>query len=388
MTLILSLKPGADVEAFLADAESTGLSLSPIPGLPRHFTAPGDDPAGFALRDHPAVEAIEDGGAPARGAALQPIEIDAAMQGGSWAIARHIRRDVPWRAGRLRHPIATSFRCARDGAGVDAYVVDTGIRYGHQEFGGRARFVGGLYGEGGVDDYGHGTAVSSCLAGATVGLARGAALHVVKGLDSANAGTLLAIASAIGLARADYVDRAALDRPAVLNLSLYADGATVASAVADCIDAGMVVVVSAGNEMSDAILVPATVADVICVGGIKANDTPYYTGAHGTNHGSRVDLLAAAERVWTAGFDADDAYRLWSGTSFAAPLVSGAVACMLQGRGRLAGRAQVQAVRAAVIARATAGRLTPQPQFNLGDLPDRILWLDPDAETEIIPGLD
>ena len=70
------------------------------------------------------------------------------MADGSWAIARHIRRDAPWRAGpRLRHPIETFFRCARTGAGVDVQILDTGIRYDHQEFAGetgsRASFVGG-----------------------------------------------------------------------------------------------------------------------------------------------------------------------------------------------------------------------------------------------------
>jgi hypothetical protein len=60
---------------------------------------------------------------------------------------------------------------------------------------------------------------------------------------------------------------------------------------------------------------------------------------------------------------------------------------MLQGKSRLAGRAQVQAVRGALIANATTGRLVPQPQFGIGELPDRILWLDPDAADEAIPGL-
>jgi hypothetical protein len=60
---------------------------------------------------------------------------------------------------------------------------------------------------------------------------------------------------------------------------------------------------------------------------------------------------------------------------------------MLQGRPRPASRTHVQAVRDALLAAATTGRFQPQPQFPTGDLPDRILWLDPDATDVPIPGL-
>jgi len=60
---------------------------------------------------------------------------------------------------------------------------------------------------------------------------------------------------------------------------------------------------------------------------------------------------------------------------------------MLQGRPRPASRAHVQAVRAELLANATTGRFRPQPQFPTGTLPDRILWLDPDAMDVPIPGL-
>ena len=388
MSVILCLRPGRDRAAFLREARAAGLVVKPLRGLPRHMMVEGMGPDAFPLAGHPAIETLEEGDTPARGETLQPISIAASMEGGSWGIARHIRRDAPWLvAPRLRHPLNTSFRCARSGTGVDAYVIDTGIRYEHQEFGNRASFVGGTYGAGGIDDQGHGTSVAGCLAGATVGIARGTALRIVKGLNSANSGTLANIATCIGIVRDDYLARAATNRPAILNLSLSANGSTVAAAVADCIDAGIVVVASAANGMTDSVPIPGSTADVICVGGIKANDTPYYTGASGTNFGPRVDLLAASERVWTAAIGANDAYRIATGTSFGAPLTSGVIACMLQGKVRLTTRTQVQAVRAAVMANTTAGRFVPQPQFGIGDLPDRILWLDPDALAEAIPGI-
>jgi proprotein convertase subtilisin/kexin type 9 len=388
MSVLLCLKKGADSAAFRADAQAAGIALTPLPGLPRHFASPQFSPATFPLAGHPAIAAIDEGDTPARGEEAQPISIDRQMAGGSWAIARHIRRDAPWLlAPRIRAPIETFFRCARTGAGVDAYVVDSGLRYDHAVFGGRASFVGGSYGTGGVDDNGHGTSVAAVLAGDVVGLARAASLRIVKGLDSANAGTLTAVATAIGLARADFEARAALGRPAVLNLSLTANGPTIDAAVSECIDAGLIVVAAAGNALTGTIGFPAASADVICVGGLKANDTPYYAGNFGTSSGARVDILAGAERVWTASFTAPDAFRLGSGTSYATPLVAGALACMLQGRPRPASRTHVQAVRAALLSNATTGRFQPQPQFPTGPLPDRILWLDPDAEDVPIPGL-
>ena len=184
------------------------------------------------------------------------------------------------------------------------------------------------------------------------------------------------------MVRNDHLARAATGRPAILNLSLSASDATVGGAVADCIEADIVVVAAAANDLSDSVPIPGATDDVICVGGIKANDTPCHTG----NFGPHVDLLAAYERVRTAAVDAPDASRVSSGTSYGTPLTAGAVACMLQGRVRLTGRAQVQAVRAALLARATEGRFVPQPQAGIGDLPDRILWLDPDALSEAIPG--
>lgn len=309
----------------------------------------------------------------------QSLTIDAKMQGGSWAIARHIRCKAPWLAPmRIRSPINTFFESARTGAGVDVYVVDSGLRYTHQEFGGRGVFVGGVYGSGGVDDHGHGTRTAGQVGGATTGFARGASLRVVKCLDENNASTSANIAAGIDLARADYLSRAGTNRPAVVNLSLRAsDPSLVDPAVAACIDAGMVVVASANNFRSSTIQSPGNSPDVICVGGIRANDTPYYTGNAGTNWGERVDILAASERVWTADWTADDAYRTSSGTSAGTAVVSGVVACLLQGRSRLTTRGAVQAVRADLIAAATTERFVPQPHFGIGVLPSRILYFNP-----------
>jgi aqualysin 1 len=309
----------------------------------------------------------------------QAIAIDAQMQGGSWGLARHIRRAAPWLApGRIISPISTFFECRRNGAGVDVYVVDTGLRYSHQEFGGRGVAVGGVYGSGAVDDNGHGTEIAGMIGGATAGFARAASLRIVKGLNADNtANTPGDIAAAIDIARTDYLARSGTGRPAVLNLSLTASTDAVDAPVQACIEAGMVVVSIAGNSRSSSVPYPGQSEDVICVGGIRANDTPYYIARSGTNWGARVDVLAAAELVWTAGMDADDHYRPVTGTSAAAALTSGAIACMLQGRSRLTSRFGVQLLKSEFLAAATTGRLVPQPHHGIGSLPDRILYLDP-----------
>ena len=311
----------------------------------------------------------------------QAIEINSQMQGGSWAVARHIRRGAPWLArGRIRGAISTFFEAERTGVGVDVYMVDSGLRFSHAEFGGRGIAVGGVYGEGAVDDHGHGTEMASMVAGATVGFARGASLRIVKGLDSNNAGTSALIAAAIDLAREDYLSRAATNRPAVLNLSLFASLPVVGEAAAACIDAGMVVVTSAGNNRSSTMAYPGLEPDVVVVGGLRANDTPYYIARSGSNWGPRVDILAGAELVWAAEFSGDNSYQQATGTSGAAALVSGAIACMLHGRPRLRTRMQVRALRAELVRTATTGKLIPQPHLGIGDLPDRILYFDPKKE--------
>jgi subtilisin family serine protease len=393
MGLIVVVNRDADRDAFLA--QCAGLDVRPFEGLPRHFLIMGVTPETFAIANHPDIEVIEPDDLPVKSCS-QSITIDDDLSGGSWAILRAINRDPPWNTKRIVTPVEAEFDCYRRGRGVDIYHFDSGIRTTHEEFGGRATNVYEFFdsGEAG-DDNGHGTRTSSCAAGETVGLARDALIFSFKCLDSTNSGSTAALIAAAGEALTHYQGRSALNRPAVANFSLRFTSSAANSAIADLIDAGMVCVAAVANDgvdLSSISSFPAEATDVIAVGGIGMADIPYYnpdvpsgSGVVGTNYGTRVDILAPSQTVYTASFSADDTYGLGHGTSMGCPIVTGVLACMLEGYRRLTSRSEVQIVRDYLIAQATTGRF--RTAFGFSPLPDAIVYLDRSNEPPRIVGL-
>lgn len=384
------LKDVSDRYSWIESLNSVSVPFIEFDSLPTIFAIECNRIQEFVLKDDPRIKHIEEESI-IRGAA-QDISIAEDFSGGSWGLARVIRRSPPWHTDRLQFPVNTFFRCLRDGAGVDFYVIDSGVRTTHAEFGGRATTVYEYYSSGGVgDDYGHGTAVAGCATGATVGLARASNIFSFKGLDSSNTGTSTAILSALNQAISHYNGRAALNRPAVLNMSIYSTSTAYNTAVSSAIDAGIVFVAIAGNEYQDLATFdqyPAeSDADTIVVGGIGPADIPYYIGRSGSSYGTRVDVSAPAQNVWVSYNTSDSSYITWVGTSFAAPIVSGIACCLLTGRGRLTGRAQVQAVKNHIRNTATTGHLV-NPAGWPSNLPDRIAYIAPDVSYEIISGVD
>jgi subtilisin family serine protease len=192
-----------------------------------------------------------------------------------------------------------------------------------------------------------------------------------------------------------YTGRAATNRPGVVCANFSIADIAVASKIDDMINAGMVVVCSVHNYGRDVAVdnfYPAVQADVIGVGGIGFCDTPYYLGVSadefgapqiGTGFGTPVDILAPAQSLRLANASVlGGGYRVYSGNSFSCPFVTGAVACMLEGKTRITTRAGVQAVITKLLANATTGKL--RPGFGLAPLPDKILYLDPAVSTETI----
>ncbi|RWN58770.1 S8 family serine peptidase [Mesorhizobium sp.] len=386
---ILSLKKGSDRTAFVRDAKQAGYTLKPVKGLPRHFIIEGVAPPQFGLGNHPAVEACEDGDAPVY-PAEQAITLDVTLADGSWALPRIIRRQAPWNVDRIKLPMDTYFRSERDGTGVDYYIMDTGIATAHSEFGGRATDVYEFASSGGAgDDHGHGTSTASLAVGATVGVARGADIFSFKiSTSSAGLSSDAALTTAIGQLLTHYGARS---NPAVCSISYTFSSGTVLSAIADMIDDGIVVVGAAGNGLADLSginVYPAEATDAISCGGIGMADIPYYLTNEGTNFGTGVDIVAPAQSIRAAAAPVRGVgdYHVFWGTSAAAPLVGGVVACMLEGHSRLTGRTQVQAVKTALLSNATTGKL--RTAFGLTPLPDKILYLDPNqVAPETIAGL-
>jgi subtilisin family serine protease len=215
-----------------------------------------------------------------------------------------------------------------DTAGVvRAYVIDTGIRITHRDFGGRASSGYDAVDGGAADDcYGHGTHVAGILGGTSYGVAKQVRLVAVRVLDCTGSGTIAQVVAGV-----DWVTAHAV-RPAVANMSLGADGSSALdTAVAGSIASGISYAVAAGNgdflgtRQNACDYSPARLPDAVTVGATDIGDA----AASFSNYGTCVDLLAPGVGITSAWYDGDTASRTISGTSMAAPHVAGAAALLL-----------------------------------------------------------
>ncbi|HEY0101812.1 MAG TPA: S8 family peptidase [Pyrinomonadaceae bacterium] len=290
----------------------------------RGFSVEMNEAAAEALSRHPKVEFIEE---------------DAEVQGAS------TQTNAPWQLDRLdqRTPApSNTYTYEANGAGVNAYIIDGGIRYTHQEFGGRAAFAYDYIAGGtGADCNGHGTHVAALLGGNTYGVAKGVKLWSVRVLDCANGGTLARIISGVDWVAGNHV------KPAVANLSFItivstSVNGTMDIAVKNLIAAGVTTVVAAGNNTGDASLrTPARVPEAITVGATDQNDNR----SPNSNFGASVDVFAPGVDIVSAHVTGDAATSIRSGTSSAAPIVGGLAARYLSTRPGDAPDAVGQAIR-------------------------------------------
>ncbi|MGH4034005.1 S8 family peptidase [Actinomycetota bacterium Odt1-20B] len=206
------------------------------------------------------------------------------------------------------------------GEGVTAYIIDTGVRISHSEFGGRAS-----YGYDAIDNdntaqdgHGHGTHVAGTVAGSSYGVAKKAKIVGVRVLNNSGSGTTAQVVAGI-----DWVTKNAV-KPAVANMSLGggADSA-LDTAVRNSIASGVTFGVAAGNETTDASTrSPARVTEAITVGATTNTDAK----ASYSNYGSVLDLFAPGSSITSSWNTSDSATNTISGTSMATPHVVGAAA--------------------------------------------------------------
>ena len=250
------------------------------------------------------------------------ITLSTTQTGATWGIDRIDQRN---------RPLSTTYTYTATGAGVKAYVIDTGIRATHQDLAGRV-----LAGVNTVDATpstedcnGHGTHVSGTIGGTTWGVAKGVTLVAVRVFGCGNSTTTAAIIAGVDWVTGNHQ----AGEPAVANMSL-GGGANTAldTAVRNMIADGVSAAIAAGNgnilgfPVNSCNQSPARVAEGITVGASDINDAK----ASFSNYGTCVDLHAPGVNITSSWATSDTATNTISGTSMAAPHVVGVVAQFLQ----------------------------------------------------------
>ena len=281
-----------------------------------------------------------------------------------------VTADVVWNLDRIDERLLSSLDNTWDGpsnggAGIIAYVVDSGITISHVDFGGRATHAFSTFNSH-SDVCEHGTHVAGTIGGNTHGVARGVSIRSVKVLDGAGcSGTTLTLASGLM-----YVLQAAAGQRAVINLSLGFTGsdAVIQNLIAQLIAAGHVVVASAGNEGKTACThYPSAYPGVVAVAATSRVDaSPSWS-----NYGSCVDIYAPGVDVESADPDGSG-YITESGTSMASPHVAG-VACLL--RQKSLGFSGTQIVSALL------GSATPNVVTNTRGSPNLLVYWGTESAT-------
>ena len=261
-----------------------------------------------------------------------------------------VENQATWGLDRIDQadqPLDTLYHYNAVGSGVNAFIIDTGIRPDHVEFSGRLStgFTAIADGRGTTDCNGHGTHVAGTVGGTIWGVAKQVALTPVRVLDCRGSGTWSGVIAGI-----DWVANTTA-RPAVANMSLGGGKSTsVNDAVAGAVAKGVTMVVAAGNSSADACnYSPASAPEAVTVGATTSGDAR----ASYSNYGACVDIFAPGSSITSAWNTGSSATNTISGTSMASPHVAGVAALVSQANPT----ASPAAIAAFLVSTGTANRL-------------------------------
>jgi len=267
----------------------------------------------------------------------------------------------PWGLDRIDQrnlPLNATYNYNWTGSGVRVYIIDTGIRTTHNQFGGRASNVFDAFGGSGSDCNGHGTHVAGTVGGSTYGVAKSSMPRGVRVLDCNGSGSTSGVIAGVDWVRQNFI------APAVANMSLGGGASTALdNAVNSLSNAGVAIAVAAGNSNANACnSSPARAVNAITTGSTTTTDAR----SSFSNFGTCVDLFAPGSGILSAWFTSNTATATLSGTSMASPHVAGVAALYKQANPS----ASATTVRNAIVNNATTNVVT-----NAGTgSPNRLLY--------------
>ncbi|CCH22180.1 S8 family peptidase [Micromonospora lupini] len=229
----------------------------------------------------------------------------------SWGLDRIDQRNLP---------LDSSYTYPNTASNVHAYIIDTGIRFAHNDFGGRATSGYDAVDGGSADDCnGHGTHVAGTVGGSSYGVAKGVQLVGVRVLNCAGSGTNAGV-----IAGVDWVTANAI-KPAVANMSLGGGAnSSLDTAVRNSVASGVTYGLAAGNDngANACNTSPARTTEAITVGSTTSSDAR----SSFSNIGTCLDIFAPGSSITSAWYTSNTATNTISGTSMATPHVVGAAA--------------------------------------------------------------
>jgi subtilisin family serine protease len=309
------------------------------------FSAQMSEAQAMALSNHPSVAYVEEDGI-VQAFTTQPNPP-------SWGLDR---------IDQVNRPLDNSYSYTSQGTGVTAYIIDTGIRVTHVDFGGRASIGFDAVGDGqnGNDCHGHGTHVAGTVGGTLYGVAKNVTLKAVRVLNCAGSGSNSGVIAGINWVTSNHGP----GQPAVANMSLGGGASgSLDNAVKNSIADGVTYAVAAGNSNFLAqFYSPARVSEAITVGATTSSDAK----ASYSNYGSGVDIFAPGSAITSAWNTSNTATNTINGTSMATPHVAGVAARYLQNNTG----ASPATVRNAIVNAASLNKITGLS----GSTPNRLLF--------------